>query len=138
MGDLNLSLSESNSRTDADTEIGVRSKPDRRPVRLPELNAYAREREGAANMPKTRRADLKPFMVDGELVIYDRASGLVHQLNATASHIWTACDGGQAVEEIAASVAASFAGSPLETVLTDVIRTLAELERLGLVEDRPA
>jgi hypothetical protein len=87
-------------------------------------------------MPKTRRPDLLTCAVDGEVVILDRAAGLVHQLNPTASHIWGACDGGHEVDEIAAGVAASFEGAP-ETVFNDVIRTLADFERLGLLVDRP-
>jgi len=87
-------------------------------------------------MPKTRRPDLMTCTVDGEVVILDRAAGFVHQLNPTASHIWSACDGGHEVDEIAAGVAASFEGAP-EAVLDDVIRTLADLERLGLLVDRP-
>jgi hypothetical protein len=87
-------------------------------------------------MPKTRRSDLTTCTVDGELVILDRESGLVHQLNATASHIWGECDGAQTPEEIAARVATIFAGTP-DTVLDDVTRALADLERLGLLVDVP-
>jgi hypothetical protein len=86
-------------------------------------------------MPKTRRPDLMTCTVDGEVVILDRAAGFVHQLNPTATHIWIACDGHE-VDEIAAGVAASFEGAP-EAVLDDVIRTLADFERLGLLVDRP-
>jgi hypothetical protein len=86
-------------------------------------------------MPKTRRPDLLTCTVDGEVVILDRAAGFVHQLNPTASHIWSACDGGQEVDEIAAGMATSFEGAP-EAVLNDVIRTLADFERLGLLVDR--
>jgi hypothetical protein len=87
-------------------------------------------------MPKTRRPDLMTSTVDGEVVILDRAAGFVHQLNPTASHIWRACDGGHEVHEIAAGVAASFESAP-DAVLDDVIRTLADFERLGLLVDRP-
>jgi hypothetical protein len=87
-------------------------------------------------MRKVRRLDLTMCTVNGECVILDRASGFVHQLNATASHIWSACDGRHTVEEIAACVAARFASAP-DTVLHDVIRTLADLERLGLLVDVP-
>jgi hypothetical protein len=88
------------------------------------------------SMPKTRRPDLITCSVDGEVVILDRAAGFVHQLNSTASRIWSACDGGHEVHEIAARVAASFEGAPA-AVLDDVIRALADFERLGLLVDGP-
>lgn len=85
-------------------------------------------------MLKTRRPDLLTCMVDGEVVIFDRAAGYVHQLNRTASHIWSACDRGQDVDEIAARLVAAFDGVP-STVVEDVVKTLADFERLGLLVD---
>ena len=89
-----------------------------------------------STMPKTRRPDLMTCTVDGEVVILDRAAGFVHHLNPTASQIWSACDGGHEVDQIAAGVAASFESAPA-ALLDDVIRTLADFERLGLLVDRP-
>lgn len=71
--------------------------------------------------------------VGGEVVILDRVAGVVHQLNPTASYIWTACDSSP-VDEIAAGLAADFAGAP-ERVRDDVLRSLADFERLGLLVD---
>jgi Coenzyme PQQ synthesis protein D (PqqD) len=85
-------------------------------------------------MPKMQRPDLLTCTVDGEVVILDRVAGFVHQLNATASYIWSACDGRHAVGEIAAGVAASFEGAT-DAVLDDVLRSLADFERLGLLVD---
>ncbi len=87
-------------------------------------------------MSKTQRSDLTVCTVDGEVVILDRAAGFVHQLNATASHIWRACDGAQSVDEIAERLTARFQSEP-ETVRQDVIRTLTDFERLGLLVDGP-
>jgi len=72
--------------------------------------------------------------VDGEVIILDRATGTVHHLNATASHIWTECGGRQSAADIAALVAASFNSVP-ETVLEDVLATLEDFRRLGLLVD---
>jgi hypothetical protein len=85
-------------------------------------------------MPKLRRSDLLTCAVDDEIVILDRTAGYVHQLNATASQIWRACDGNHSVEDIAAQVTERFASAP-EAVLRDVYTTVAELERLGLLLD---
>ncbi len=70
--------------------------------------------------------------VEGDVVILDRRGGYVHQLNATASHIWSACDGRHTIDEIAASLSASFADAP-QDVHDTVVRTLSEFERLGLL-----
>jgi len=80
------------------------------------------------------RPDLVTRSIDGEVVILDRSAGTVHHLNATASHIWSECDGTQSAADIAARVAASFNGVP-ETVLEDVLATLADFRRLGLLVD---
>src|SRR3954464_3625915 len=85
-------------------------------------------------MSKMRRPDLLTCTVDGEIVILDRAAGYVHQLNATASQIWRACDGQHSVEEIAAQVTEQFESTP-DAVLRDVVVALGNLERLGLLLD---
>src|SRR5215208_89732 len=77
-------------------------------------------------------ADLTPCVVDGDVVILDRTKGYVHQLNATASHIWSACDGRRSVDDIAASLGASFTDPP-QDLRDAVIRTLSDLEKLGLL-----
>jgi hypothetical protein len=83
-------------------------------------------------MLPTRRADLVRRVVDGEVVILDRATGNIHRLNATASFIWNQCDGTSTPADIAARLAASFDRAP-EHVLGDVMTALADLERLGLL-----
>lgn len=87
-------------------------------------------------MSKVRRADLVTCTVDGEVVILDRTAGYVHQLNATASQIWSACDGQHGADEIAGRIASCF-DDPPPTVREDVLRTLDEFQRLGLLVDQP-
>jgi hypothetical protein len=81
-----------------------------------------------------RRPDLLTRIVDGEVIILDRANGLVHQLNATASHVWNAFDEKLSAADIAAEMSRRFSDTP-ETVLKDVHRTIAEFERLELLVD---
>ena len=81
-------------------------------------------------------ADLTACAVDGDVVILDRTRGYVHQLNATASHIWSACDGRHSVDEIAATVGASFADAP-QNVRDAVMTTLSDFEELGLLLSPP-
>jgi hypothetical protein len=70
--------------------------------------------------------------VESDVVILDRMRGYVHQLNATASHIWGACDGRHTIDEIAASLSASFADAP-QDVQDTVVSTLSDFEKLGLL-----
>ena len=81
--------------------------------------------------------DLTACTVDGDVVILDRTRGYVHQLNATASHIWSACDGRHSVDEIAATVTASFTDAP-QNVRDAVVRTLSDFEKLGLLMFPPS
>jgi len=87
-------------------------------------------------MPPTPRAGLATRVLDGEVVILDRANGHVHRLNATASAIWNLCDGKSTTDDIAAQVAAAFQRKPDE-VLADVLRTVADLGRLDLLDNKP-
>lgn len=81
-----------------------------------------------------RRSDLVTRILDGEAVILDRTAGRIHQLNATASCIWNACDGTHSPADIATHVAARFDHSA-DAILHDVVTTLADLQQLGLVID---
>jgi hypothetical protein len=72
--------------------------------------------------------------IDEEVVILDRCAGQVHQLNVTASYIWNNWDGVQSAADIAARVAGRFHAAP-DTVLSDVLATVAQLEQLGLLVD---
>ena len=77
-------------------------------------------------------ADLTVCTVDGDLVILDRTRGYVHQLNATASHIWSACDGRHSVDDIAATLGASFTDAP-RNLRDAVVNTLSDFNELGLL-----
>jgi PqqD family protein of HPr-rel-A system len=88
-------------------------------------------------MSKIRRSDLLTCTVDGEVVIFDRVAGYVHQLNRTASHIWSLCDGEPDIDHISARLAASFDDVPA-TLTQDIVKTLADFERLGLLVDASA
>lgn len=81
-----------------------------------------------------RRADLVTRAIDGEIIILDQAAGTVHHLNSTAGHIWSAYDGVQSAAEIAVRMAEQCEETP-ETVLRDVVATLADFQRLGLLVD---
>jgi hypothetical protein len=80
-----------------------------------------------------RRVDVHGRMGDGEVVVLDRQSDLIHQLNHTASYIWDRCDGESVVAEIANQLAAAF-HVDAHTAVQDVATTIRQLHRLGLLE----
>ena len=82
----------------------------------------------------TRRYDVASRIVDGETVILDRETGLVHRLNPTASYIWSACDGHNTPEAIARSLADDY-GQPHDAVMPDVLNTIDNLKQLRLLLD---
>ncbi len=70
------------------------------------------------------------------MVVFDRAGGRVHQLNPTASFVWTTLDGRTDSNEIAARVAERFA---VEAAVAsrDVHSLLEQLTALNLLERGP-
>lgn len=73
----------------------------------------------------------------------DRACGLIHQLNKTATFVWTRCTGDRSLLDIARELADVFDVAP-ETAARDVETTVTQLRTLRLVDtdadlrDRPA
>ena len=78
------------------------------------------------------RDDLQVRQVGDELVILDRRSGLIHQLNGTARYIWNRCDGNAGVEEIASSLAEEY-GLIWECSRQDVEAAIGKFGELGLL-----
>ena len=78
------------------------------------------------------RPDLKARVVDGETVLLDRAGGRVHQLNATASFVWSKLDGSTSPHDVAAAVAEAFEVEP-ETAARDVTALLDQFRKLNLL-----
>ena len=71
--------------------------------------------------------------VEGETVILDKDSGLIHQLNPTAAEIWHACDGIKTAGDIAAQIADRYEVE-LELAKADVESALKQLEQQKLVQ----
>jgi hypothetical protein len=86
----------------------------------------------ASHFPK-RRTGVNVRIVEGETVILDRPGGFIHQLNQTASFIWSRCDGQSTIEEIAYQLAAAFEVDA-KTAADDVAVIVEQLQRLSLLE----
>lgn len=78
------------------------------------------------------RTDLAIEEANGELIVLDKASGKVHQLNSSASFVWACLGEGLAIDQIALELSKAFDIEP-ETALADVQATLAQFEGLALV-----
>jgi hypothetical protein len=78
--------------------------------------------------PTARLLDLLVEELDGEAVIYDQRSNLVHHLDERARRIWGASDGHRTTREMAAAVGC-------DQALVEA--TLIELHNADLLMERP-
>jgi hypothetical protein len=81
-----------------------------------------------------RRGELVRYSADRETFLYDRQADVVHVLNPTALAVWELCDGAHSPDEIAAHLAANFAGVPAGEAGGDVRAVLATLEQKTLIQ----
>lgn len=80
-----------------------------------------------------RRSDLAVREVEGAVVVLDRRSEKIHQLNEAAGLVWRLCDGRHSVSRIADGLAKAFSLDP-ELAVTDTKITVRQFEELGLFE----
>lgn len=80
------------------------------------------------------RPDLAIEIVDGELVILDKAAGKVHQLNASATFVWHGISDGLGAEAIALKLSKEFDVGH-GTASTDVRAAIAEFRTLLLIDE---
>jgi len=71
--------------------------------------------------------------VDGEILLLDTESNLIHQLNKTASLIWRKCLEGASSGEIAASLAETFDVEE-NKARADVERTIDQFMALQIIK----
>ena len=84
-------------------------------------------------MPHEKRRDVICSEVDGETLILDAHGGKIHHLNATASYVWTECDG-KSSTEIAETLANHF-NIDINTANNDVERIVSQFKDLDLFVD---
>jgi hypothetical protein len=82
--------------------------------------------------PPERRAGICQVEIDGELVLLDTSSGVLHLLNRTAAAVWSALDGERELEGIVSELS-SAAGVERELVREDVVELLDQLRLSELV-----
>ncbi len=97
-------------------------------------------------VPRTRRVGSEPrptpkpglvvVPVDGETVVYDPDSDVLHRLDGPASAVWSRLDGNTPVQALASQIAAEF-DAPEETVRRDVAALTGTLWERGLLDGSP-
>ena len=80
-----------------------------------------------------RRPDVTSRLIDGEAVLFDRATQRTHRMNETALVIWDACDGQRTTDDVARELADRFEVAR-DRALVDVEQVLAAFAQSGLVE----
>lgn len=80
------------------------------------------------------RDDLGIERLEDELLILDKRSQKIHQLNATASAIWAGISAGTKAQSIVRDIAETYDVSPA-TAAQDVAVVVDELFALGLLEE---
>src|SRR5919109_1068942 len=114
--------------------MDINAKSPERDFAIPHENS---DHGFAETFRPRQRADVKSRPVDEEMVILDRARGLVHQLNRTASFIWERCNGQHTPSEIAAQLCQIFEVDE-QDASRDVVATIEQLQKLSLIEDQPS
>ncbi|HVG77937.1 MAG: PqqD family protein [Candidatus Rokuibacteriota bacterium] len=79
-----------------------------------------------------QRPDVNARTVGGEIIVLDRATNQVHQLNATASFVWQRCDGRHTAVEIADELVGSFEVDRA-AAHDAVVVALRQFDQLGLL-----
>jgi len=82
-----------------------------------------------------RLSGTEEHRLDDELLVYVPHGEKAYTLNRSAVAIWELCDGTRTVEEITEELGQCI-GRSKAALLTDVIRGVARLQELGLLELR--
>lgn len=83
------------------------------------------------------RAGVAGEELDGEMVLIDEASGVLHALNETATIVWTSFDGLGSIADIVADLVelcSTDGATDGDLLRADVLRLTRELGDLGLLE----
>jgi Coenzyme PQQ synthesis protein D (PqqD) len=84
-----------------------------------------------------RRTDVEWVVLDGEAVLYDPGTHMMHRLNAGAGAVWAACDGTASADEITRAIEDAYSGSH-DAIARDVPAVIENFRQLGLLRRLPA
>jgi hypothetical protein len=102
------------------------AEPPDEPLALP-FHATTGTRPGRAQ-------DVREYPLGDEVLLFADGRQVVHALNTSAWAVWDLCDGSRTVREIARELA-ELVGRDPASLEPEVVRTVEELGKLGLLED---
>jgi len=82
-----------------------------------------------------RAGDVREYPLGDEVLLFADGRQVVHALNTSAWAVWDLCDGSRTVREIARELG-ELVGRDPESLEPEVVRTVEELGKLGLLEDK--
>jgi hypothetical protein len=71
--------------------------------------------------------------IDGEAIVLDEAQNRLHLLNASATVVWTCCDGSGTLAEIADDLADAV-GVPADALVSELVALVRTLGAEGLLD----
>jgi hypothetical protein len=89
------------------------------------------DRSRAVDFP-ARRVDVEWVELDGEVVLYDPTTQVLHHLNPGAAVVWASCDGSTSVAQIMREIDDAYIGRRHE-IARDVRTVISRFRRLGLL-----
>lgn len=84
-----------------------------------------------------RNPAIEEAPLQGELMLFNPATGQFFVMNRTMTVAWKHCGGNRSVAEIAEELMDAFEGVDRQKAETDVGQALEELLKLGLLVDTP-
>lgn len=100
------------------------------------MNAGQGDRVLGGDFRPARRAGLLSVELDGEVVIFDAVTQVVHALNVTGTLVWHAADGTSTLDDLVAWLAGSYALT-CDDVRCEVIKMVQDLLDNALLELPP-
>lgn len=98
------------------------------------MNAGKGDRVLGGRFRPARRAGLLTVELDGEAVIFDAVTQVVHALNVTGTLVWHAADGTSTLDDLVTWLAGSYA-LPSDDVRDEVIKMVQDLLDIALLDD---
>jgi hypothetical protein len=80
-----------------------------------------------------RRPEVEWVELDGEAVLYDPTTQVLHRLNRGAAAVWAACDGTSSADEITRAIDDAYSG-PRGAIARDVPAVISRFRGLGLLQ----
>lgn len=85
-----------------------------------------------AMKPRMRTEQITVVQLDGEAVVYDERTGMLHHLNPEGTLLYRLCDGTATVRQLASEIAAAHGGAvdEIERQIRPLIRSFREADLL--------